>query len=236
MAVCSLMARIRSVHPDICTDEVLARLSGDVERCYVRLWTHLDDEGRAVDNPLLIKAALFPLVETISTSDVDGWLARLADAGLVRRYEVDGRRYLTAKPDAWARWQKPRRKVDSKLPEPPCADNVGTPPDNGPQCPTGGGDVGGGEMEMDEEKEGESEGEPQQPSQDDTPCGQHGAPANLHEKLERLKLVHSEHYQVSAPPPGEAPACLTDAVTGLDAPASPLATPQAAGRSDRSAS
>lgn len=160
------MARIRSVHPDICTDEVLAGLSGDVERCYVRLWTHLDDEGRCVDNPLLIKAALFPLVEWIEAGDVDLWLSSLAAAGLIRRYEVDGRRYLTTKPEAWARWQKPRRKVDSKLPPPPdvpaCADIVGTASDNRAQRPTGGGggDVGGGEMETDKETEGESEGEP----------------------------------------------------------------------------
>lgn len=158
------MPRIRSVHPDICTDEVLAGLSGDVERCYVRLWTHLDDEGRCVDNPLLIKAALFPLVEWISQGDVDMWLSALATAGLIRRYEVDGRRYLTTKPEAWARWQKPRRKVESKLPPPPppvatCADIVGTRADDGAQRPTGGGDVGGEEMEMDTETEGESEGE-----------------------------------------------------------------------------
>lgn len=158
------MPRIRSVHPDICTDEVLAGLSGDVERCYVRLWTHLDDEGRCVDNPLLIKAALFPLVEWITQGDVDLWLGALAAAGLIRRYQVDGRRYLTTKPEAWARWQKPRRKVDSKLPPPPDApapDIVRTSSDICAQRPTGGGDVGGGEMEMYKETEGESEGEPQ---------------------------------------------------------------------------
>lgn len=162
------MARIRSVHPDICTDEVLAGLSGDVERCYVRLWTHLDDEGRCVDNPLLIKAALFPLVEWIEAGDVDLWLSALAAAGLIRRYEVNGRRYLTTKPEAWARWQKPRRKVDSKLPPPPdvmpCADIVGTTPDNRAQRPTGGGDVGVGGDGGGLGEEGESEGEGARPN------------------------------------------------------------------------
>jgi hypothetical protein len=155
------MPRIRSVHPDICTDEVMAGLSAEHERLFVRLWTHLDDEGRCVDNPLLIKAALFPLSEGISAMDVDGWLHCLAKASLIHRYEVGGRRYLTAKPGAWGRWQKPRRKVESKLPPAPaCADNVPPMTDIRPQCPTGGGDVGGEGEETETKKEGESEGEP----------------------------------------------------------------------------
>ena len=155
------MPRIRSVHPDICTDEVVAQIGAEAERMWVRLWTHLDDEGRCVDNPRLIRAALFPLLDDVFAEDVDVWLDLLADAELIRRYKVDGRRYLTAKPIAWARWQKPRRKVESRLPPPPKRDNVRTPRDIGGHCApvVVGGD--GGEMET--ETEGESEGEPTGP-------------------------------------------------------------------------
>lgn len=153
------MARIRSVHPDICTDQGLVGLSGDAERLWVRLWTHLDDEGRCEDDPLLLKAALFPRHRHIGEDDIEEWLGELIRNGQVIRYEIDGVRCLTAKPEAWGKYQKPRRRVDSKLPAPPCADIVGTCADRRGQAPTGGvgGDVDGGETEM--KMEGESEGE-----------------------------------------------------------------------------
>lgn len=123
------MPRIRSVHPDLCRDDVLAQASAEAERTFVRLWPHLDDDGRAVDDPRLIKADLYPLHDHVTADDVDRDLAELADLGLVIRYQVAGRRYLTAKPDAWPRYQKPRRPVPSKYPPPP-PNTDGTPPDN----------------------------------------------------------------------------------------------------------
>jgi hypothetical protein len=146
------MPRIRSVHPDICEDDVLASVSAYAERTFVRLWTVLDDEGRTKDNPRLLAAQLYPLHDRV---DVDRDLAELAEAGLIQRYEVDGKRYLCAKPEAWARYQKPRRKVASKLPPSPSPDNVVTGTDVCGQPPPGGG-VGG---ERSRRQEGESEGE-----------------------------------------------------------------------------
>lgn len=112
------MARIRSVHPELCIDDALALTSAPAERTFVRLWPHLDDEGRAVDNALLLKAALYPLHLDVTTEDLEHDLTELASRGLITRYEVDGKRYLAAKPDAWSRYQKPRHKIASKLPAP----------------------------------------------------------------------------------------------------------------------
>jgi hypothetical protein len=155
------MARIRSVSPDICTDAGLVGLSGDAERLYVRLWTHLDDDGRCEDDLLLLKAALFPRHRHIGEDDIERWLCELVTNGQLIRYERNGMRLITAKPDPWGKYQKPRRRVDSKLPAPTRADIVGTRTDSDAQCPTGGGGVGGEGGEMDKEKEGESEGEPE---------------------------------------------------------------------------
>lgn len=116
------MARIRSVSPDICTDDVLCDVSAEAERTFVRLWTHLDDEGRCVDNPRLIKAALYPLHDDMSADRVDEDLAELAHVGLLIRYTVGGKPYLSAKPEAWADRQRPRHKTESKLPGPDQAD------------------------------------------------------------------------------------------------------------------
>lgn len=160
------MARIRSVHPDICTDEALVNASAAAERLYVRLWTHLDDDGRCVDNALLLKAALFPIHQHVTAKHIGGWVDELVSLGCLFRYEHAGRHYLTVKPDRWSVWQKPRRKVDSKLPAPAssdlvqrCADNVGTRSDTDGQRPPGGVGVG---VEGDGDglgAEGESEGE-----------------------------------------------------------------------------
>ena len=124
------MPRIRSVHPEICEDETLAEVSAYADRTFVRIWTHMDDEGRVVDDARLLKAKLYPLHDSMTAERVEKDLCELAQVGLLQRYEVDGKRYLQAKPKAWARWQNPRRRVQSKLPPCPPPDNVGTRPDN----------------------------------------------------------------------------------------------------------
>lgn len=170
------MPRIRSVSPDICTDQGLVGLSGDAERLYVRLWTHLDDDGRCEDDLLLLKAALFPRHRHIGEDEIAGWLEELIANGQLIRYERSGMKLLTAKPDPWLKYQRPRRKVDSKLPAPTRADIVGTRTDSDAQCPPVGGGVDGGEMEMEQETEGESEGEgspsPSRPQPGDRPISE----------------------------------------------------------------
>lgn len=110
------MARIRSVHPGICSSEDMVDMPAEVERTYVRLWTHCDDDGRAKDNPRLIKAALFPLLDDMTAEVIDEHLDELAKRDLIVRYEVEGVRYLSI--PSWERWQKPQKKRPSLLPAP----------------------------------------------------------------------------------------------------------------------
>lgn len=112
-----LMARIRSIHPDACKSESLAAVSAEAERCYWRLQTHCDDDGRCEDHPRLIWAALFPLHEDVGLENVDAWLSELDREGLVVRYEVDGKRYLYV--TQWPRFQHPQKPKPSLLPAPP---------------------------------------------------------------------------------------------------------------------
>jgi hypothetical protein len=121
------VARIRSVHPDICTDETLAGVTAHAERTFVRLWTHCDDEGRCVDNAKLIKAALYPLHDEMTAAQVDHDLNELASKGLIWRYQSDGKSLISAKPSAWRHWQKPKHPQPSKLPAPP--DDYTPPPE-----------------------------------------------------------------------------------------------------------
>lgn len=136
-----LMARIRSIHPNACTSEKLARANGDEERCYWRLQTHCDDDGRAEDHPRLIWAALFPLNEDVGPEDVDKWLQGLNDIGLIRRYEVDGKRYLCV--IGWSEKQSPRHPTPSKFPPPP--ELYGDPPQHDREAPEDDGQTCRGE-------------------------------------------------------------------------------------------
>ena len=149
------MPRIRSIHPDTCDDEVVAELSAYAFRTWVLLWTHMDDKGRAVDSAKLWAGKLYPLNDKMTTERVEKDLAELAAAGLLVRYEVDGRRFLTAKPSSWAKWQKPQHPTPSKLPPPPVGSDSGASHE----------DVESGSLRRGMEGscsggEGESEGEP----------------------------------------------------------------------------
>jgi hypothetical protein len=110
------MARIRSIHPSACTSEKMAELSGDEERCFWRLQTHCDDEGRCEDHPRLIWAALFPLHADVSPDDVAVWLDALVEVGLLVRYVVGGKRYVQV--ERWHDFQKPKHPTPTKLPSP----------------------------------------------------------------------------------------------------------------------
>lgn len=147
------MPRIRSIHPDICDDEVLAAVTAYAERTFLRLWTHLDDKGRGPDNPKLLKGKLYPLHDDVTSDRVERDLSELAACGLLIRYEVEGRRYLCAKPAAWAKYQKPQHPTPSKLPGPHEASGDLTKPH------PGGVGSGVGEESSRQGEEGESEGE-----------------------------------------------------------------------------
>ena len=150
------MPRIRSVHPDLHRDKTLAKVSASAERTFVRLWCHLDDEGRGEDDPDLLKADLYPRHRKMDASAIDDDLNELAAYGLVTRYQVNGERYLCCKPETWSTYQRPQKKQDSKLPGPDADGAVITPvpdEDDTPTVPVSPVGEGRGE-EGEKEKEG----------------------------------------------------------------------------------
>lgn len=113
------MARIRSVKPELRTSLTAADWSREVRYFWVLLWGYLDDEGRGIDEPRLIKADCFPLDDDLVAADIGKWLDILAtprdDApASVCRYTVNGRRYLHA--PRWSDHQKPQHPRESKIP------------------------------------------------------------------------------------------------------------------------
>lgn len=110
------MGRIRSVHPDICVSQTMAELPAELERTFVRLWTHCDDHGRCQDNPRLIKAAIYPLLDEVTIERLNDELAALQEADLIVRYRVEGCGYVQVR--SWSEFQHPNRPKKSKWPAP----------------------------------------------------------------------------------------------------------------------
>lgn len=88
------MPRIRTIKPDAFLSESLSEVPRGTRWTFAGLWTYADDKGRGRDDIRLIKAALYPLDDSVSLEDVTTDLWLLAGIGAVCRYVVDGRNYL----------------------------------------------------------------------------------------------------------------------------------------------
>lgn len=105
----------RIIKESICTSETIDQLSLEEERLFYRLMVNCDDFGILHGDPRIIKSKCFPLKESITSADVDGWLHGLVRAGLVFLYDVSGKVYL--KITKWEDHQQVRAK-NSKYPTP----------------------------------------------------------------------------------------------------------------------
>jgi hypothetical protein len=117
------VARIRSVKPELRTSLVVGEWPMEVRYFWVLLWGYLDDHGRGVDDPRLVRADCFPLDEGLTSKTVDDWLSMIANAGPLCRYEVDGKRYIHCR--NWTEHQRPSHPADSKIP--PCSEHEEPP-------------------------------------------------------------------------------------------------------------
>lgn len=109
--------RIRTIKPIVCTSRSVARLSSDSVRLYwERLWMYADDAGRGVEEPRLIKAALFPLDDDKTPEVIAAYQAELEAEGMIVRYWWKGERVF-AIPE-WHEHQKIDRPKESEIPPP----------------------------------------------------------------------------------------------------------------------
>lgn len=107
------MSRIRTIKPKFFKNEDLAMLPYEWRLLFIGLWTQADREGRLEDRPKRLKAELFPYDDL----DVDAGLGRLANAGFLTRYDVNGIRYIVV--TRWLKHQRPQAKEPpSEIPSP----------------------------------------------------------------------------------------------------------------------
>ena len=91
--------RIRSIKPEFWRSPDITRLSIDDRLLFIGLWSYVDDNGVGRDEEASIVADLFAADmfaaprETVAR--VSRGLANLSEAGLIARYEADGRPYLS---------------------------------------------------------------------------------------------------------------------------------------------
>ena len=100
------MARIRSIHPGLLTDEAFMSLTVECPLAIpllIGLWTEADDAGIFQWKPMVIKARVLPAV----SEDVGRLLGALVSAGFLMRYEIDGKEYGAIR--NFMRWQRPKK-------------------------------------------------------------------------------------------------------------------------------
>lgn len=97
------MARIRSVHPSMFTDEAWVSCSLGARLLFIGLWTDADDQGVFEWKPLQLKMRLLPG----DNLDINELLGEIEGAGLLMRYQEDRRLYGAIKD--FQKYQKPKK-------------------------------------------------------------------------------------------------------------------------------
>lgn len=115
------MPRIRSIKPEFCSSVTISRLSKPCRLHFAMLWTYADDEGRGIDHPLLIKAAIWPLDPDVGAEQVEQWQEELSRNGRILRYQWEGRNLFQV--TNWKEHQRPNRPKPSLLPAPSLPDH-----------------------------------------------------------------------------------------------------------------
>lgn len=107
----------RAIYPDICTSRSVAACSVEAQLLFDRLLAQADDQGRVEGNIAILKSVCVPLVDKITTRNLNRLLGELEAEDLIFRYEA-GRSCLTQVP-TWWRWQQGmRRAYPSRWPAP----------------------------------------------------------------------------------------------------------------------
>lgn len=100
------MARIRSIHPGIWTDEGFVSLSAYARLLLIGLWNECDDKGIFEWKPITLKMRIMP----VDNVDVAVLLSEIETAGVVCQYTVDGKIYGAVR--NFRKFQKPKTPND----------------------------------------------------------------------------------------------------------------------------
>jgi hypothetical protein len=108
------MARIRSVHPGLWTDEQFVEISDKAKLLFIAIGSEADDRGVFVWKPISLKMRL----RAWDGERVDPLLQEMENVGLITKFEVDGRHYGAIK--NFCKWQRPKSPQHIH----PCPDTI----------------------------------------------------------------------------------------------------------------
>jgi len=101
----------RYLKPGIRDSESIEKLTHIAETLYYRLLVTVDDFGRYDARPAMVKAACFPIKDSINANKTEGLLEELAKHGLIQIYKIEDKPYLQMN-----KWDNVPRAKESKYP------------------------------------------------------------------------------------------------------------------------
>ena len=101
----------RYLKPGIRDSESIEKLSHIAEILYYRLIVTVDDFGRYDARSSMVKAACFPIKDSINANKTETLLEELSKHGLIQIYKVDNKPYLQM-----TKWDNVPRAKESKYP------------------------------------------------------------------------------------------------------------------------
>ena len=138
------MARIRSIHPGLFTDEAFMQASDPARVLLIGIWCEAWDDGVFEWKPVVLKARIFPANNVF----VDDLLAELQGLDFCKMVEVGGRKYGLIR--NFCRFQRPKKPNRSPIDTEPFADYLALVPnqfptsgEKSPQMEDGGGNRNG---------------------------------------------------------------------------------------------
>lgn len=96
------MARIRSIHPGLTSDEAYMSMSMTAKAAWTPLWMQCDDHGIFEWKPIVLKALIFPA----DNVDFAAVLSELERLGCVRQIDIGGRPHGVVR--NFAKYQRPK--------------------------------------------------------------------------------------------------------------------------------
>ena len=123
------MARIRSIHPRIFTDERYAALSMAARVLLPGIWCEAWDDGVIEWRPVRLKMRIFP----IDPVDVEALLVELVREKFITMFEADGKEYAAIR--NFRKWQRPKKPSHSGVLPLELYDYVGMPKEDAVPAP-----------------------------------------------------------------------------------------------------
>lgn len=110
------MAQDRMIRASMRTSEKVNSWPIPLRFFWTQLWGFCDDHGRGRHEPRLIVADAFPMDDEVTTEVVSRWMQALELAGVIRVYEVGGKRYFECV--NWDEHQEPPYYKKTDVPDP----------------------------------------------------------------------------------------------------------------------